>query len=282
MGQKLDFFCGTHTHCVKVADPYLRAYMLVVLVPVHYFIHSSQRTHILILTQVGNFFPIRGTLWNCIRYHFFNIRRRSGNLLIRIKIAEWQVSYTPRRLGRFPHTQIGTLSFWKSRRVETGEERTNENEVNKSPKFESRGSDRGWSGKRKLGSTLRRKDSASDYAARPLLSGKGVLACDANPRIPRGKFVTNSLHFTLTWKQPITKIRRRRISSSNRVICVPNDAPYLAVLSRRVQLHTPLILFERNHWHHSQAAIFKWKDCVYMVRYWADPINKCQISGNAS
>lgn len=60
-------------------------------------------------------------------------------------------------------------------------------------------------------------------------------------RIPRGKFVTNSLHFTLTWKQPITKMRRRRISSSNRVICVPNDAPYLAVLSRRVQLHTPLI-----------------------------------------
>lgn len=251
------------------------------LVPVHYFIHSSQRTQILILTS--NFFPIRGTLWNCIRYHFFNIGRRSGNLLIRIKIAEWQVSYTPRRLGRFPHTQIGTLSFWKSRRVETGEERTNENEVNKNPQFESRGSDRGWSGKRKLGSTLRRKDSASDYAARPLLSGKGVLACDANPRIPRGKFVTNSLHFTLTWKQPITKMRRRRIFSSSRVICVPNGAPYWPYY-QGVYSYIPhlYILFERNHWHHSQAAIFKLKDCVYMVRYWADPINKCQISGNAS
>lgn len=99
-------------------------------------------------------------------------------------------------------------------------------------------------------------------------------------RIPRGKFVTNSLHFTLTWKQPITKMRRRRISSSNRVICVPNDAPYYqGVYSYIPHLY---ILFERNHWHHSQAAIFKLKDCVYMVRYWADPINKCQISGNAS
>lgn len=103
------FLWHTHTHTVsRLPTPTLEL-ILVVLVPVHYFIHSLQRSQILILTQVGNFFPIRGTLWNCIRYHFFNIGRRSGNLLIRIKIAEWQVSYTPHRLGRFPHTQIGTI-----------------------------------------------------------------------------------------------------------------------------------------------------------------------------